>query len=296
MGIKGLLPFLKERGCIQEFTAWPEGCKIAIDVPIFAHKFIYSERAYEALERKFVQFGQELRAKKCEPIFVFDGEKLEAKAKERIRRGVLRDKQLDRNAIKQSKIIEDLLETGIEIYAPIGSPPEFHGLMVPTKTEYLSLKDFMARSGFETRSAKFEAEALCAHLVATGEAWASLTEDTDSIAFGSPRSIFRFFGTPILVDLNDTLLKLNLSYEQFVELCCLFGNDFCEHIYKIGPETSFSLMRKHANWSTIYEKERFGWFERTRSSGEIFHQTIEDAKKVFVSRAYEICESGFAKA
>jgi flap endonuclease-1 len=292
MGIKGLLPFLKDRGCIQEFETWPEGVKIAVDVPIFAHKFIYSERAYEALEKKFLQFGNDLRLKKCEPIFVFDGERLEAKAKERLKRGVARDKQLDRNAIKQSKIIEDLLDTGIEIFAPAGSPPEFHGLMVPTKTEYASLKDFIVANGFDARSAKYEAEALCAHLVANGEAWAALTEDTDAVAFGAPRSIFRFFGTPILVDLNDTLQKLNFTYDQFVELCCLLGTDFCEHIYKIGPEASFKLMKKHSNWATIYEKERFGWFERTRTSGEAFNESIHEAKKVFMSRAHEIATAG----
>ena len=290
MGIKGLLPFLKDRGCIQDFVSWPDDCKIAIDVPIFAHKFIYAERSYEALVKKFIAFGHELRIKKCEPIFVFDGEKLAAKAKERQRRGVLREKQLDRNAIKQSKIIEELFASGIEIVAPEGSPPEFKGLMVPTRKEYDDLKEELINAGFVTETAQYEAEARCAHLVANGLAWASLTEDTDSVAFGSPRTIFRFFGEPIIVELDDVLAKLEMTYDQFIELCCLFGNDFCEHIFKIGPETSYALMKKHKSWATIYEKERFGWFARTRDSGEVFQESIEEAKEVFASCAFEQCQ------
>jgi 5'-3' exonuclease len=290
MGIKGLLPFLKERGCIQDFISWPDGCKIAIDVPIFAHKFIYAERSYEALVKKFIQFGLELREKKCEPIFVFDGAKLAAKAKERVKRGILREKQLDRNAIKESKIIEDLFASGIEIIAPVDGPPEFKGLMIPTQKEYTDLKTELLNAGFITETAKYEAEALCAHLVNTDVAWASMTEDTDSIAFGSPRTIFRFFGVPILVELETVLTKLELNRTQFIELCCLFGNDFCEHIFKIGPETSYALMKKHKSWATIYEKERFGWFARTRESGEVFQESIEDSKQVFLTCAYQITD------
>ena len=287
MGIKGLLPFLKDRGCIQDFVSWPDNSKIAIDVPIFAHKFIYAERSYEALVKKFIAFGHELRLKKSEPIFVFDGEKLAAKAKERQKRSVLREKQLDRNAIKQSKIIEELFASGIEIISPDGAPPEFKGLMIPTRKEYDDLKIELSSAGFDVQTAQYEAEALCAHLVTNNLAWASLTEDTDSVAFGSPRTIFRFFGAPIIVELDSVLSKLELTRDQFIELCCLFGNDFCEHIYKIGPETSFSLMKKHKSWATIYEKERFGWFARTRESGEIFQDSIEDAKEVFATCAFE---------
>jgi fructosamine-3-kinase len=46
-------------------------------------------------------------------------------------------------------------------------------------------------------------------------------------------------------------------------------------------------MKKHKSWATIYEKERFGWFARTRESGEVFQESVESAKEVFATCAFE---------
>jgi exonuclease-1 len=194
MGILGLMPFLKARGLCKPFEAFAENARIAIDVPIFAHKFIYAERTYKALEKRFETFGQSFREKGLEPLFVFDGAKLPLKDNERAKRMRARNSALDRAARAESQALEALLEAGIEIVLPeVSSSPEvFQGLLFPTAKEYTDLQSFLGASGFQTFQAKYEAEALCAHLCATGSAWCTLTEDTDALAFGSPRVVFKY--------------------------------------------------------------------------------------------------------
>ena len=297
MGILGLLPFLKDHECLGKFTGWPEGSKITIDVPIFAHKFIYTERTYENMSQRFLLFAEELRAKKCEPIFVFDGSRLELKDQERQRRSVARARTQVLQKIKRSEAIEALQDSNIEIVTAMDTSeglvqPDyaevFTGIMVPTKKEYESLKELLDTKGYLTRQAKYEAEALCAYLVSTGEAWASITEDTDSLAFGSPRTIFKYFSEePLIAELPLILHALKLTQDQFIDLCCLFGTDFCENVYKIGPKGSYKLITKHGSWANIYSAERLGFAQRTRESAEAFNETYEKAFTCFKTSCFE---------
>lgn len=298
MGIQGLLIFLKEQGLLQQFKEWPAGSRIAIDVPIFAHKFIYTERTIDNLISRFCLFATELKQKNCDPIFVFDGERLDLKDQERERRSKARARTQVLQKIKRSEAIEALENNSIEIVSfldtsdgplQVDYSDVFTGIMIPTKKDYLCLKETLDSLGYTTRVAKFEAEALCAHLVHTSEAWASLTEDTDSIAFGSPRTIFKFFSEdPILADLDHILKGLSFTRAQFIDLCCMLGTDFCENVYKIGPKNAFKLMQKHGSWKTIYDKEKLGFAQKTRDSADVFDQGYEKAHDCFTSFCNEL--------
>lgn len=297
MGIHGLLPFLTEQNLLKKFDTWPAGCKIAIDVPIFAYKFIYTERTFDNLVSKFLLFGKELKEKKCDPIFVFDGSRLELKANERKKRSCARERTQVLKKIKTSELLESLQNTEISIvtsFETCDGPLDieysdiFSGIMVPTREEYMKLKQILEQSSFLTKQAKFEAEAMCAHLVLTGDAWASLTEDTDSLAFGCPRTIFKYFSeSPILGELDYILEGLKFSQDQFIDLCCMFGTDFCENVYKIGPKGSYKLLKKHGSWARLYEEERLGFNEKTRASADLFQENYLKAFECFKTSCFE---------
>jgi len=301
MGIHGLLPFLESKHCCSPFTNWPEKATIAIDVPIFAYKFIYSERTYEALERRFLLFAKQL-SETCRPIFVFDGEKMDLKANEVKKRSILKSKALDKFREKQSKEIEQALDcanamlvlhcdasgtdsASNQFEAPIDL--EFKGILFPTRKEYETLELFLKSHGYETRRAKHEAEALCAHLTQTNEAWACMTEDSDAIAFGSKKTILRFFTSPILVEYDTILQNLDISRETFTDLCCMFGCDFCDNVYLIGPKKTYDLLKKYKSWPELYDASKYGWQERTRSSAETFQSKYVSVKTCFDTRAFE---------
>jgi 5'-3' exonuclease len=244
----------------------------------------------------------------CTPVFVFDGEKLQLKAAENVKRSIARDKQLDRAmaahaqrqmstmaALDVDFVVPDLTnEKTPEIDAGIKVPdPEtteaFLGIMKPTRQDYENLKLVLRASGYDVCTAKFEAEALCAHLVATEDCYAALTEDTDCLAFGCPRVIFKFTsGEPEEAYLPDILKALDMSYEQFVDLCCMFGNDFIENVFKVGPQTAMKLLSKHKSWPHVYAETRQSWPLQTRESADRFHGLYDQVKTLFVMRAHEV--------
>jgi len=307
MGIAGLLPFLKEHvpGALKAFHGFPlEKVGIAIDVPIFAHKFIYSDRTYERLEAHFLRFASELSAK-CNPVFVFDGSPLRLKDEEREKRNIARDKQLERLKQKQATevvpgitIVEsslfDMVMPGLSnetIQDPgVKKSPEleFQGLLFPTKQDYRNLKSALESHGYKVFQSKHEAEALCCQLSKTESVWAVITEDTDALAFGAKRVIFRFLSKePIVVDQQDVLDGLQLTRDEFLDLCILMGTDYASNVRKIGPATALSLIRRYKSWPIIYEKARFGWTLETRTSAEVFHQRYPDVRQCFDTCAFE---------
>lgn len=294
MGIKRLMPFLKTHGALKAFQGFKAGTKVAVDVPIFAHKFIYVERTYDGLVRRFHQFARDLQSKHVEPIFVFDGtDKLQLKDAERAKRAVARDKQLDRNAAQASRLIEELSAlTNIEI--PDG-PISFGGIMFPTKYEYALLQESLKGAGYEVAQAKYEAEALCAHLSALGTVSTVLTEDTDAVAFGAKSVVFKFTSLePMEYCQDEALQALGLTMDQLVDLCCLFGCDFCDNIFNVGPVGAYDLLKKHTNWNDIYESKKYTWSTKTLDSANVFHALYPQVKQCFVGRACEVFASPVA--
>jgi 5'-3' exonuclease len=283
MGIKKLLPFLKSKGALKPFLGFDCYTKVAIDVPIFAHKFIYIERTYDGLVRRFHRFALDLIDRNIEPVFVFDGtEKMELKNDERKKRSIARDKQLDRNMAQATRMFEELSEQ-FEV-----TELSFQGIMFPTKHEYGLLEISLKEAGLQTYRAKYEAEALCAHLNATNQVGAVLTEDTDAIPFGSTRVIFKWTSEePLEYNQEEALKSLGLSMDQLIELCCLFGCDFCDNIYNVGPVGSFDLIRKHGTWSSAYDACRFTWPTKTQDSAGVFNNKFLTVKQCFLDRANE---------
>ena len=295
MGINKLIPFLKEKGLLKPFdTTWPENCKVAVDVPIFAHKFIYAERTYEGLERKLIEFAHSLKAT-CEPIFVFDGDRLQLKDLERERRSAARARTRFLQSARQSAQLECMQnELDIDIVCTLGdenvdtTDVVFGGIMIPTKEDYVRLREKLNELHFHTQQAKFEAEALCAHLVNTDVAWCCLTEDTDAVAFGSKRTIFKFLSAePLMADLTTILEGLEFTMLQFVDLCCMFGCDFCENVHLIGPKIAYALMKKHGAWPDIYTHCILTWKEKTKLSSEVFNTLYPKARECFLTSCFE---------
>uniref|UniRef100_A0AAR2LE91 XPG-I domain-containing protein n=1 Tax=Pygocentrus nattereri TaxID=42514 RepID=A0AAR2LE91_PYGNA len=118
---------------------------------------------------------------------------------------------------------------------------------VSTKTqEFLRLLELM---GVPRVMAPGDGEALCAHLVRSGVVDAVASEDMDTLAFG---------GTVLLRQLNakrdsevteyslpKLLEALQLTQEEFVDLCILLGCDYCDKITGLGPSRALKLIQQH---------------------------------------------------
>lgn len=46
---------------------------------------------------------------------------------------------------------------------------------------------------------------------------------------------------------------MDISREQFIDLCILLGCDYCNNIRGIGPKKAFELIKQYKNIETILE-------------------------------------------
>lgn len=109
--------------------------------------------------------------------------------------------------------------------------------------------------------------------------FATATEDMDALTFRTPKLLRKLTFSqqsgkdkqPILeIDFEAVIRGLELTYEQFVDLCILCGCDYCATIKGIGPKTALKLIKTHKNIETIVtalKKEKkyeipADWFEQ----------------------------------
>ncbi len=134
-------------------------------------------------------------------------------------------------------------------------------------------KELLEAMGIPWVQAPSEGEAEAAHLVNTGVAWASASQDWDSLLFGSPRLIRNLNITgrrklpgkdiyimvyPELIELNKVLSELKITREQLILIGMIIGNDFVEGVKGYGPKKAYKLV-KESSKVEIFKK--FGWGE-----------------------------------
>lgn len=94
-----------------------------------------------------------------------------------------------------------------------------------------------------------DAEALCAQLVREGTVDAVASEDMDSLPFGADVLIRQLNAKKdsevIEYSLPKLLKKLEITQEEFVDLCILLGCDYCDKISGLGPKRALILIQKH---------------------------------------------------
>jgi 5'-3' exonuclease len=280
MGIKDLIPFLKQHAP-EAFTSFDEWLsnessptKIAIDVPILAYKLAYISGT-DALVSRILSFAESFLAKNVTPLFVFDGDNLPEKMEERMRRATAFSKRPRAPEKETRQLFADE-----QICVELGPPP----CMQPNKSDYVKMKDALEKAGYECRTAKFEAEALCSYLCSTNVVHAVLTEDSDAFAYCAPFIILRYGNKneAVIAETQKIIHKMNLTNESVVDLCVLLGNDFNDRIHLIGPVKSYALLQKHSSLVSVLENVNVSDEHKKRmvKSREIFlSYCYEDKKK-----------------
>lgn len=140
----------------------------------------------------------------------------------------------------------------------------------PSLKNIETVKDFIEACGLPWIRAKdMEAEKFGSQLTRQGF-WALMTPDGDAYAHGCRRIIKGLIrdpktvaarkakGLPIyahthaqVVYLDEVLEKLELSYRSFVDMCILFGGDYCDRVAKFGPVAIYQIIKKYDNIDNI---------------------------------------------
>ena len=237
-------------------------------------------------------------------IFVFDGKPPELKLKERARRAEIKhDAELKFEKAKEEENIDDMKK-----FASRTSRL--------TKDMTDDAKELIAALGIPIIQAPSEGEAQAAFLVKNKDAYASLSQDADSLIFGCPLVVknLTLSGrkklpnklsydaiSPELILLDETFKKLDIDLDQLIVISMLTGTDYnIGGIKGIGPKTALKMVKEfgsgkenfeklfiEAKWSDFFEydwKEVFNVIKNTETTDDykIAFKDVDDEQVIEV--------------
>lgn len=179
------------------------------------------------------------------PVYVFDGKPPDMKGGELAKRAAARE--------EAQKQLAKATEEG-----DLKEMDKFNRRLVKVTKEHANeAKELLKLMGVPYVDAPCEAEAQCAALVKAGKVYATATEDMDALTFGSTvllRHLTFSEARKMPIDeysYTKVLQGLELSADEFVDLCILLGCDYCDSIKGIGPKKGLELITKYKSIDKI---------------------------------------------
>lgn len=263
MGIHRLMALLREKApnAIKQMQLKSlTGYKLACDASMSIYQFLISTQGFNKgfglselqdkdgnltghlqglLSRSIMMMENGIK-----PIWVFDGKPPELKQhllKER-------KEKKDMAQEKLAKAEEEEDEEKVLKYAG-------QNIRV-TKQMTEDAKKLIQLLGLPMIEAPGEAEAQCAYLVKDNLAYGVATEDMDCLTFGTDKLIrgFNSKDEPITqVTLKDVLEELEVTMDQFIDICILCGCDYTGSIDNIGPTKAFNFIKEYKTIEGVLE-------------------------------------------
>jgi flap endonuclease-1 len=259
MGISGLTKLIGDHACkalkendIKNYF----GRKIAIDASMSIYQFLISVRQEgnmlmsetgEATSHLMGMFYRTIRMVDAgiKPVYVFDGKPPQLKSLE-----------LSKRLEKRKEATKDL--DNAQELGDVKAIDKFSRRTVKiTKEHNEECKRLLQAMGIPYVDAPGEAEAQCAALCKAGKVFATASEDMDSLTFDTPLLLRHLTFSEarkmsiLEIHLNEALQGLELTREQFIDLCILLGCDYCEPIRGIGPHRALQLIKQYKTLDEI---------------------------------------------
>ncbi|MCS7132261.1 MAG: flap endonuclease-1 [Nitrososphaeria archaeon] len=184
------------------------------------------------------------------PIFVYDGRPPELKRETVEER---EERRMEAAKLYQQALAEGRIEEA-----------QKYAKQAATLSEFIveSSKKLLYLMGLPVVQAPSEGEAQAAYMVARGDAYASGSQDFDSLLFGSPRLVrnLSIVGKrklpgrkeyievePEIIYLDKLLGELEINREQLIDMAILVGTDYCEGVKGIGPKTALKFIKTYGS-------------------------------------------------
>jgi flap endonuclease-1 len=185
------------------------------------------------------------------PVYVFDGKPPELKAREIEKRKAIKE--------EASKKYEEAIKAGdleaARRYAAMASKL--------TDSMVEDAKRLLSAMGIPWVQAPAEGEAQAAYMARAGDAYATASQDYDSLLFGSPRLIRNLTISgkrklpkkeeyveifPEIIELDKLLMKLGLTREALIDIGILVGTDYNPDGFEgIGPKRAYQLIKAYGS-------------------------------------------------
>lgn len=277
MGIRNLKYLIGKyaNGAVSDkYLCTYENKIIAIDISIYLYRFIYKNG--EPIELLVKQIMRLLKNRVI-PLYIFDGkppkekndvldERTERK-NDLIKRQTQIKKTLEKKGytvpiveelpiIMEPPVVDEQLDTmSIEELKDELEKVEKKIIVINNKVIH-ECKDLFRLMGIPYIVAEGEAEALCAMLAKSGLVYGCLSEDTDILANGS-RIFLRNFSVSnnkvVEYNLDHILHLMNITYEQFIDICILCGCDYTSTIKNIGVERAYKFIKQCGSIEGVLE-------------------------------------------
>ena len=185
--------------------------------------------------------------KGIKPIYVFDGDSSEHKAKTLEQRRAIKEEAMEKwEEAKAAGNIEEARKFAIRT-----------SRMSPYILE--SSKKLLDYMGIPYVQAEGEGEAQGAYMVEQGDAWAVASQDYDCLLFGAPRIVRNLTLSGGLsnleyLELEKVLNEIDLTREQLIDVALMVGTDFNEGIHGIGAKTGLKLIRNNTLEDILVQK------------------------------------------
>ncbi len=211
-------------------------------------------------------------AEGIKPVYVFDGKPPDLKmrtVKERIK---IRNKAMEE--------WKEFQEKGEIEEARIKAQQASH----LTKEMVEESKKLLGYMGIPWVQAPSEGEAQASYMAKKRDAFSTASQDFDSLLFGSPILIRNMAITgkrklprkrvyvnisPVMINLNENLKKLEITREQLIDIGILVGTDFNRGIKGIGPKTALKLIKKYGKLEEVMKEKKIE-IENFQEIREIF--------------------------
>ena len=239
------------------------GKYIAIDTSIYLYRFLQEE----VLLENFYLLLSLLKFYNITGIFVFDGKPPEEKYK-------LIDK---RNSVK-AEAREKYKELEIKINKINDNDyereekNEIQNEMIELKKKFVKLeryhieivKKLITAFGESYIDAEGEADQLCAKLVIKKIAYACLSEDMDLFLYGCPR-VLRYLSllneSMVLYNLSEILKELEISLNDFRQICVLSGTDYNDNNIGLDLYKSVEFYKTYKNDEKNNNIDFYTWID-----------------------------------
>lgn len=259
---------------------------IAVDASIYMYKYksIYGTQWISA----FYNFLKSLIGIKC--VFVFDNkncveEKLDERHKRYIKKQQLKEKikeiELALENFKNNGIVSDILKTfkpetlksnqilckliGTQEYNPQSLSPDFslelieqylekskNTILPIYSSDFETIKNMCNAIGFATITSTIEAEKLCSILCHEKKVDAVMTEDTDAIAYFTPTILCKVTSGKCSEFLIEKVLEnIDMTKDQFLDMCILCGTDYNSSLPGIGPMKAYKYIKTYKSLETL---------------------------------------------
>lgn len=252
MGVNGLWKLLHTNNIEKKYSRTKKTYKLAIDISIILYQILINSK--KKIYKKYIKdfpyhilglFNKTILLLKNNiiPIYVFDGKPPSIKINKLEKR-----KNIKINALKKLKLnltLEDKIKY------------EKRSIFIKKKM-IDECKELLNILGIPFIMAPEEADSQCSYLASKGYVDGVVTNDMDILTFGSPniiKNILSFKDTTI-INSNDMLKYLQLTYDQFVEWCCLLGTDYSRGV-RLNPFMILKIYKKFNNIKDTIEYFKF---------------------------------------